>query len=134
MHQMNLRGEHMDINTHVIKVGIYKDKTIKEIENARDQIEFLSWYSLQLNELELIKEINTYLKMILFSKKLNELKSILTTFYDEKVKDKPLDSFKQTHLDYLSLKHTGKTIKEIESDSDIPALELIIKKTIESYH
>jgi len=122
----------MDIKKHIINTGIYAGKTIDEIEDVRDQIEFLNWYTLQLNDLELIKELTDYLKSLLFNKKMDALNTIIGSFYDEKMKNKQKDVFYITYLDYLALKHTGKTIEEIKNENNIAAIERIINQITNS--
>lgn len=131
MHQI-LKEVPMDIKKHIINTGIYAGKTIDEIEDVRDQIEFLNWYTLQLNDLELIKELTDYLKSLLFNKKMDALNTIIGSFYDEKMKNKQKDVFYITYLDYLALKHTGKTIEEIKNENNIAAIERIINQITNS--
>ena len=60
----------------------------------------------------------------LFNKTLAILKQKIIAYYDEKVKSEAF--INEDYLEYLALKYTSKTMKEIHDALDVDALETII--------
>jgi len=60
----------------------------------------------------------------LFNKTLAILKQKIIAYHDEKVKSEIF--INENYLEYLALKYTAKTMKEIHDTLDVDALETII--------
>lgn len=63
-------------------------------------------------------------KKVLFNQALAALKQKIISYHDEKVRSEPF--INEDYLEYLALKYTSKTMKEINDTLDVDALKTII--------